>query len=113
MQTDDLAIALGVGSNGDHRGNANDTAALAYLRVDGITPEIGPVTCERALLEEGTDTFVNILAQLGRGVFGCACDANSLHQISDAPGTDAGDPCRLDDREQRLFDNLAWLEEAG
>jgi hypothetical protein len=38
--------------------------------------------------------------------------AHGLHQIIDAPGADAGDPCLLDHRDQGLLHRLARLQEA-
>ncbi len=112
VQADDLALALGVDGHSDYRGDTDDPPALAHLEIGSIEPEVGPVAGERPL-EEGVDPLVDVLAQLGYRGLGDASHAHRLHQFIDAPGADAGDPCFLDHRDQRLLDGLPWLQKAG
>lgn len=112
VQADDLALALGVDGNGDYGGDADDATILANLEVGGVKPEIGPFADKRAL-EEGVHPFVDVLAQLRHARLGDARHSHRLDQFVDAAGADAGDPCFLDHRDQRLLGGLARLEEAG
>lgn len=112
VQADDLALALGVDGDRYYRGDADDASALADLEIGRIEPEIGPVAGERPL-EEGMHTLVDVLAQLRDRRLRYAGHAHGLDQLVDAPRADAGDPCLLDHRDQRLLDGLARLQEAG
>src|SRR5690606_6439575 len=112
MQADDLTPSLGVNGDSDYRRDADDPAAFADLEIGGIDPEIGPVAGERPL-EEGMHTLVDVLAELGDRRLGNAGHAHGLNQLVEAPRADAGDPCLLDHRDQRLLDGLARLQEAG
>ena len=66
METDDFALAFGVGGHGDYGRHRDDPAALALLEVSRVQPEIGPFAGERSV-EEGTDAVVDLLAQLANG----------------------------------------------
>eukprot|EP01137_Pigoraptor_chileana_P013759 Opistho-2@67633 len=112
VQADDLAPALGVDGHGDYRGDTDDPPPLAHLEIGGIEPEVGPVAGKRSL-EKGMDALIDVLAQLRHGGLGDAGHAHCLHQLIDAPGADASDPCLLDDRDQRLLDGLPGLQKAG
>jgi hypothetical protein len=109
-EADDLAAAVGVGGDGYYRGHRDDAAALAHLEVSGIEPEIGPVALERAV-EEGADPLVDLLAELRDLALGDAGQAHRLHQVVHPPGGDAGDPCLLYDRHQRLLGRPTSLQE--
>ena len=43
VQPNDLALAIGVGGDGDYRRDRDDAATLALLEVGGVEPEIGPL----------------------------------------------------------------------
>src|SRR3954469_1679043 len=85
--------------------------ALPDLEVGGIQPEVGPLTRERPA-QEGSDTLIDLLAELRHGGLRDARQAHGLHEIVDAPGRDAGDPRLLDHRHQRLLGRLPRLQEA-
>src|SRR5215203_3690825 len=110
MQADDLPLAVGVGGHGDYGGDRDDATALALLEVGGVQPKVGPAAGERAV-EEGTDTIVDVLAQLADRALADACEAPRLDQVVDAPGRDATDPGFLDHGDQRLLRRLPGLEE--
>src|SRR3982751_4048549 len=65
------------------------------LQVSGIQPERGPLTREGPL-QEGSDTLVDLLTELGHGRLRDTRQAHRRHQVVHAPGRDAGDPRLLD-----------------
>jgi hypothetical protein len=110
VQADDLPLALGVYRHGDYRGDRDDAAALALLEVGGVEPEIRPLASERAI-EEGTDTIIDVLAQLAHRALADPRQPHRLHQVVDTPGRDPADPGFLDHGHQRLLRGLPGLEE--
>jgi hypothetical protein len=110
LEADDLAPAVGADRDSDYRRHRDDAAALALLEVGGVEPEIGPLALQRPI-EEGVDTLVDVLAQLGDLRLRDAREAHRLDQVVDAPGRDPADPGFLNDRHQGLLGHLAGLEE--
>ncbi len=53
-KADDLAPAIGIGSDGDYRRHRDDPAALADFEVGGVEPEIRPFALQWSV-EEGAD----------------------------------------------------------
>jgi site-specific DNA recombinase len=116
VQPDNLSFALGIHGHGDYGRDRDDAPALALLEVGRIQPEIGPVADERTV-EEGPDTVVDVLAQLGDRALADPGQPHRLHQVVDAPCRDAADPVdplrgsTLNHGDQRLLRRLPGLEE--
>src|SRR5215472_5994821 len=64
MKPDDLTPAVSIGRHRDYGGDRDNATALALLQVGGVEPQIRPLAGERPV-EEGMDTLVDLLAQLG------------------------------------------------
>src|SRR6202022_338479 len=93
----------------DYCRDRDDAAALALLQVGGVEPQIRPLAGERAV-EEGIDTLVDVLAELGNLRLADPRQPPRLHQITTPPGRHAADPRLLDHRDQRLLRALAGFE---
>ena len=110
VQADDLALALGVGGNGDYRRDRDDPSTFALLEVGGVQPEIRPLASQWAV-EKGADAVVDVFAELADGALADPGQPHRLHQIVHAPGRDAADPGLLDHSHQRLLRRLPGLKE--
>src|SRR5246500_2701328 len=109
MQADDLGAAVCLGPPRDYGGARDDAPPLALLQVGGVEPQIRPLAGERAV-EEGMDTLVDLLTELGNLRLADPRQPHRLHQIVDPAGRDASDPSLLDPRNQRLLRALTGFE---
>ena len=108
-EADNLAPAFGRDSNGDYCGNRDDAAALAYLQVGGVEPQIAPFALDRPL-QESRYPLLDILAQLGNLALRDAGKAHRLHKVVDAPSGYAANPSLLDHANQRFLGDFARLQ---
>ena len=88
-EANNLPPAIGVGGDGDYGRHRDDAAALADLEVGGVEPQVGPFALERAI-EEGTNPFVDLLAQFGDLALRdagepIACTSSSTRRVETPP----------------------------
>jgi hypothetical protein len=113
VDAEDLPVALGTHAGRDDRRHRDDPATLAHLVEERVEPDVGVGAGVEWTVAKLRDLLVEVLRELRDLGLGDPVDSHRLHEIVDATRRDAFDVGLADDRDERLFDAPARLEEPG